>query len=81
MLHFSESPKGLDLSLHRAASNTRGTLPMLPENKRQIKLRLQATEDRADTDKKRVLTNSDLYDCKLEIRVRRPNNGSNKEAY
>lgn len=55
----------------------------LKTNKKHThKLRLQAKENRADTDKnKGFLTNSDLYDCELEIRVRRPNNGGNKEAY
>lgn len=30
VLHLSESPKGLEVSLHKAAMRTSGTLPILP---------------------------------------------------
>lgn len=52
MLHFSESPKGLEVSLQRAASKTRGTLPMLPETNKAHKVRLVSEQKSEGREKK-----------------------------
>jgi len=54
MLHFSESPKGLEVSLQRAASKTRGTLPMLPETNKAHKVRLVSEQKSEGREKKGV---------------------------